>query len=107
MRASRWTPRRPRATSPTTCLLPKSRRNPRDGRWMSDQLLSAAAVRRHCGEVAAEAIEGRSDLFRWNEARLPIVAAYVVDVIRGRYPDLRVPIHSRWRHFEAGGVDRW
>ena len=24
-----------------------------------------------------------------------------------RYPDLDVPYHSRWRHFEAGGVDRW
>ena len=70
-------------------------------------LLTARAVRTHCGEVAAEAIEGRSALFRWNEERLPIVAAYVVDVIRDRYPDLRVPIHSRWRHFEAGGVDRW
>lgn len=70
-------------------------------------LLTASAVRMHCGEVAREAMEGRSALFRWNEERLPIVAAYVVDVIRGRYPDLRVPIHSRWRHFEAGGVDRW
>jgi hypothetical protein len=28
-------------------------------------------------------------------------------VIRDRYPDLQVPIHSRWRHFEAGGLDRW
>ena len=25
---------------------------------------------------------------------------------RARYPDLRIPFHSRWRHFEAGGVDR-
>ena len=23
-----------------------------------------------------------------------------------RYPDLHIPYHSRWRHFEAGGVDR-
>ena len=73
----------------------------------ADELLTAAAVRTHCAEVAAEAIAGRSALFAWNEERLPIVAAYVVDVIRDRYPDLRVPIHSRWRHFEAGGVDRW
>ena len=70
-------------------------------------LLTAAAVRRHCAEVAAEAIEGRSALFRWHEERLPAAAAYVVDVIRDRYPGLDVPIHSRWRHFEAGGIDRW
>jgi hypothetical protein len=27
-------------------------------------------------------------------------------VTRKRYPDLRIPYHSRWRHFEAGDVDR-
>jgi hypothetical protein len=31
----------------------------------------------------------------------------VADTIRRRYPTLDVPYHSRWRHFEAGGVDRW
>lgn len=28
-------------------------------------------------------------------------------MIRERYPDLAVPLHSRWRHFNAGGIDRW
>jgi hypothetical protein len=70
-------------------------------------LLSAAAVRVHCREVADEAIAGRSRHFHWHAERLPQIAAYVVDVIRERYPSLRVPFHSRWRHFEAGGVDRW
>src|SRR4029079_4715723 len=23
------------------------------------------------------------------------------------YPSLAVPFHSRWRHFEVGGEDRW
>ena len=27
-------------------------------------------------------------------------------VTRQRYPKLHIPFHSRWRHFEAGGVDR-
>ncbi len=73
----------------------------------AERLLSAAAVRTHCNEVAREALEGRSRHFRWHEARMPAVASYVVDVIRSRYPALDVPIHSRWRHIEAGGVDRW
>ena len=30
----------------------------------------------------------------------------VADVTRAHYPDLAIPYHSRWRHFEAGGVDR-
>ena len=68
------------------------------------RLLTAGAIRMHCSEVAREAMDGRSALFRWRDERLPQVAAYVVDVIRERYPDLKVPIHSRWRHIEAGGV---
>jgi len=40
---------------------------------------------------------------------LPIsaVADYVADVTRASYPDLKIPYHSRWRHFSAGGVNRW
>ena len=30
----------------------------------------------------------------------------VVASTRRRYPKLDIPVHSRWRHFEAGGVDR-
>ena len=70
-------------------------------------LLTAAAIRARCGDVAQEAIEGRSAHFRWREERLPGVAEYVARVIRERYPSLQVPIHSRWRHMEAGGIDRW
>jgi len=33
-------------------------------------------------------------------------AALVAELTRARYPDLVIPYHSRWRHFEAGGVDR-
>ena len=39
--------------------------------------------------------------------RLDGVADYVAGVIRRAYPDLRIPHHARWRHFQAGGVDRW
>lgn len=38
--------------------------------------------------------------------RLGDAADYVVEVIRGNYPDLAIPYHSRWRHFNAGGIDR-
>ena len=75
--------------------------------YASHPLLTAHAVRARCSEVAREAIEGRSAHFRWRGERLPAVASYVADVIRSRYPALDVPIHSRWRHIEAGGVDRW
>ena len=28
-------------------------------------------------------------------------------MIHERYPDLAIPLHSRWRHFNIGGIDRW
>jgi hypothetical protein len=71
------------------------------------RLLTAGAIRAHCAEVAGEAMAGRSTHFHWHGERLPVVAAYVTDVIRSRYPTLQVPVHSRWRHIEAGGIDRW
>jgi len=40
-------------------------------------------------------------------AQLPACADYVAGVIRRNYPTLDIPHHARWRHFSAGGVDRW
>ena len=71
------------------------------------RLLSASAVREHCEEIFAYVVKGNSAHFIWHPARLAATALYVAEVIRERYPDLHVPYHSRWRHFEAGGVDRW
>ena len=34
-------------------------------------------------------------------------ADYIAAVIRENYPDLAIPYHGRWRHFAAGGIDRW
>lgn len=70
-------------------------------------LLNAKAVRRHCEQIMAYVVRGDSPHFIWYAERLPATAGYVTEVIRERYPDLSVPYHSRWRHFEAGGVDRW
>ena len=49
---------------------------------------------------------GDSRHFRIDRARLPGAAERVAEVTRRRYPDLAIPYHSRWRHFDAGGVDR-
>jgi len=50
--------------------------------------------------------DNRSANFRLDRSRIDVAADRVEALIRRRYPDLRVPLHSRWRHFEAGGVDR-
>lgn len=71
------------------------------------QLLTAQAVRSHCAQVMVLAEQGQAAHFTWHPEQLDATAAYVADTIRQRYPDLQVPYHSRWRHFEAGGMARW
>lgn len=71
------------------------------------KLLSARAVRERCAVVMAQVEAGASPRFVWRPERIDEAADFVVDVIRADYPDLAVPFHSRWRHFEAGGRDRW
>ena len=70
-------------------------------------LRSAAAVRERASTVARWVADGHSLYFTLDESRLDAVAAYVAEVTRAAYPDLAIPYHSRWRHFCAGGVDRW
>ncbi|MBI2733722.1 MAG: DUF1688 family protein [Aquabacterium sp.] len=74
---------------------------------LADHLLSARAVRDHSTAIMSLAQAGRARHFTWHPERMAVVSAYVSNLIRQRYPDLKVPYHSRWRHFEAGGVDRW
>ena len=70
-------------------------------------LRSAAAVRARCALVHAWVAAGRSPHFSLDETRLDTAADLVADVTRAAYPDLVIPHHSRWRHFSAGGLDRW
>jgi hypothetical protein len=49
---------------------------------------------------------GESAWFVVNDGAMVNTAALVAEVTRARYPDLKIPYHSRWRHFATGGVDR-
>jgi len=71
-----------------------------------DDLLSAAAVRERCALVYAAAERGETAYFGLMPERLDDAVDRVVAVTRRQYPDLAVPLHSRWRHFAAGGIDR-
>jgi hypothetical protein len=57
--------------------------------------------------MLADGLAGRLDHWRVDPGRLPEVARFVAEVTRGAYPTLAVPFHSRWRHFESGGISRW
>ena len=56
--------------------------------------------------VLAAAERGETRHFRIVPQRLDEAARRVAQITRRRYPDLVVPFHSRWRHFDVGGVDR-
>ncbi|BAH48635.1 URC4/urg3 family protein [Rhodococcus opacus] len=69
-------------------------------------LRTTTAVRERAQLLVRRAREGGSRWFDVDDGALQTAAGEVVDVTHARYPDLKIPFHSRWRHFEAGGVDR-
>ncbi len=70
------------------------------------QLRSTTTIRRRAQALLARARRGESTWFKVNDGAMLTAAALVAELTRARYPDLVIPYHSRWRHFEAGGVDR-
>jgi hypothetical protein len=71
------------------------------------RLLSAAAVRERAHRLLDHGLAGRLDHFAVDLGRLDACADEVVKTIRASYPTLEIPFHARWRHFSAGGLDRW
>ncbi len=70
-------------------------------------LRTPQAVRLRCKAVLAAAERDTLAHFALDLDRLDDAAAYVVETIRAASPTLDIPYHSRWRHFAAGGRDRW
>jgi hypothetical protein len=69
-------------------------------------LRTTTAIRERAGQLLLRARNGESAWFFVDDSRLDAAAQEVAAATRKRYPKLRIPVHSRWRHFEAGGVDR-
>jgi hypothetical protein len=70
-------------------------------------LRDPATIRARCRAIAAHVAAGDSRWFTLGPPqRLDDAAARVARATRERYPALDIPVHSRWRHFEAGGFDR-
>ncbi len=69
-------------------------------------LRSPSSIRERCEQLFALAQSDKLQSFRLDLAKLDRVADYVIEVMRQQYPDLNIPFHSRWRHFEVGGTAR-
>jgi hypothetical protein len=72
----------------------------------TDALFHTATIRDRAKTLLSHARAGQSAHWRVNDAAIAFAAQKVAEVTRSRYPDLDIPFHSRWRHFEAGGRDR-
>ncbi|WP_341703943.1 DUF1688 family protein, partial [Ferrovibrio sp.] len=70
-------------------------------------LRTPEAIRARCHELLALGERDALPNFQVHFSRLPACADYVAQVIRENYPGLQIPYHARWRHFAAGGIDRW
>jgi hypothetical protein len=70
------------------------------------ELLSTRAIRERCANITRAVEAGHSKHFRVVRNRMLPAARMVAEVTRRRYPDLEIPYHSRWRHFDAGGFNR-
>ena len=69
-------------------------------------LRSTSTIRTRANTLLARARRGDSRWFTVNDGALDTAAILVAKLTQARYPHLKIPYHSRWRHFETGGVDR-
>jgi Protein of unknown function (DUF1688) len=69
-------------------------------------LRSPQGIRDRCGQLFTLATANQLQHFQLDLTQLDRTADYVIEVMRSAYPTLQIPFHSRWRHFEAGGISR-
>lgn len=63
-------------------------------------------IRLQAHRILNMAKENRLEHFSLDPEKMTSTASYIIDVMTAQYSDLNIPYHSRWRHFEAGGIDR-
>ncbi|MGV0028873.1 URC4/urg3 family protein [Phormidesmis priestleyi] len=69
-------------------------------------LRSPQTIRDRCSTLFTLAQSDQLQHFRCDLTQLDRVSDYVLQVTREQYPDLQIPFHSRWRHFEVGNISR-
>ncbi|MEI6204995.1 MAG: DUF1688 family protein, partial [Enhydrobacter sp.] len=71
-------------------------------------LRTPVAIRERAEQMLKYVEDGRSSWFSVNHNGIEAAVQATLDVTRKRFADpAAIPFHSRWRHFEAGGRDRW
>ena len=79
---------------------------PTDAQATVRYLLSPQAIRDRSQRLFDLACANHLDHFRCDLNQLPGAASYVIQVMQHHYPEGKIPVHSRWRHFEVDGASR-
>ena len=70
------------------------------------QLRTTVAIRNRAQQLLRRARAGESRWFIVDDGFMETAAGEIVKAPRERNPRGNIPLHSRWRHFDVGGVDR-
>ncbi|WP_233586478.1 URC4/urg3 family protein [Legionella sp. km772] len=70
------------------------------------RLNNLETIRSRAHQLLALAKEDKLNYFSLHQEKMAPTASFIMDVITKNYPTLDIPYHSRWRHFEVGGLDR-
>jgi hypothetical protein len=71
-------------------------------------LRTPVAIRERAAKVLKYVVDGQSQWFQLDLNGLEAAVQATLAVARERFSDpAAIPFHSRWRHFESGGRDRW
>jgi hypothetical protein len=68
-------------------------------------LLTPEAVRERSHELYALGLDNRLQAWVVQPEAMAAAADLVAEVVRTNYPDLKVPYHTRWRHFLPDGAE--
>ncbi|HAU0002466.1 TPA: DUF1688 family protein [Legionella pneumophila] len=103
-------------THPKELLISMNWLNRKDVPFMNNQeqqiqnvlntLRDPRTIRTQSHRILNLAKQNRLEHFSLSPERMTTAASYIVDIITSRYPELDIPYHSRWRHFEMDGLPR-
>ncbi len=65
-----------------------------------------STIRQRCAALTQAVADGRSGHFKLDRSRLDDAAQLIVASLKRQFPAGEIPLHSRWRQFQAGGIDR-
>jgi hypothetical protein len=71
---------------------------------VASDLMQLSSIRHQCGRIYGLAKEGKLGFFDIDETKMKVAVEATEASLRKHYPSLKVPMHSRLRHFEQADL---